>query len=81
MPLHEAKDKIRQRNQSFMETYYQLGTVPMETKSLMASDPFEYGMKANRSILESISQYSFEQGLTPRKVSIEEIFAPSTFEL
>ena len=31
--------------------------------------------------IEALAQYSYEQGLIDRKVSIEELFAPSTFEI
>jgi len=38
----------------------------------------EHGIKANRKILETCADYSLEQGLTPRRMKLEEIFAPST---
>ena len=38
-------------------------------------------LKANRKVLEAITQFSFEQGLTPRQLKLEEIFHPATFEL
>jgi len=31
--------------------------------------------------LETISEYNFEQGLSPRKVALEELFAPQTLDL
>lgn len=39
-----------------------------------------HGVKANRLVLETAAQYSQEQGLTPRRVRLEEIFAPSVLE-
>jgi 4,5-dihydroxyphthalate decarboxylase len=39
-----------------------------------------HGVKANRLVLEAAAQYSQEQGLTPRRVKLEELFAPSTLE-
>jgi len=39
-----------------------------------------HGVKANRLVLETAAQYSHEQGLTPRRVKLEELFAPSTLE-
>jgi 4,5-dihydroxyphthalate decarboxylase len=44
-------------------------------------DPYPYGVKSNLKTLETATQYSFEQGLTPRKVSLEELFAPQTLDL
>src|SRR5437763_1475673 len=39
-----------------------------------------HGVKANRLVLESAAQYSQEQGLTPRRVRLEELFAPSALD-
>ena len=39
-----------------------------------------HGVKANRLVLETAAQYSQEQGLTPRRVRLEELFAPSAME-
>jgi 4,5-dihydroxyphthalate decarboxylase len=40
----------------------------------------KHGVKANRLVLETAAQYSQEQGLTSRRVKLEEIFAPSAME-
>ena len=39
-----------------------------------------HGVQANRLVLETAAQYSQEQGLTPRRVRLEELFAPSTLD-
>ena len=39
-----------------------------------------HGVKANHLVLETAAQYSQEQGLTPRRVKLEELFAPSALE-
>jgi 4,5-dihydroxyphthalate decarboxylase len=51
------------------------------TREIMGDDPFPFGIKANRAMLETIISYSHEQGLTPRKMNVEELFAESTLEL
>jgi len=45
---------------------------------LFGGDPYPYGFAANRTILEAMTQYSYEQGLSERKVEPEELFAPET---
>jgi len=52
-----------------------------KTREILGDDPFPYGIKANRPMLETIIDYSFEQGLTPQKAKIEELFAPATLDL
>jgi 4,5-dihydroxyphthalate decarboxylase len=39
-----------------------------------------HGVAANRKTLEAIAQYSTEQGLTPRIIKAEELFAPNTLD-
>jgi 4,5-dihydroxyphthalate decarboxylase len=51
------------------------------TGSLVGEDPFPYGVEANQAMLETIIRYSYEQGLTPRKLTIAELFAASTLDL
>lgn len=40
----------------------------------------QHGVRANRLVLETAAQYSQEQGLTPRRVKLEELFAPQVLE-
>ncbi len=39
-----------------------------------------HGVKANRKVLETVAQYSLEQGLTPRLIKLEELYAPSALD-
>ena len=49
-----------------------------ETRALMGENFWPYGIKPNRKALETLFQYSYEQGLASKKLTIEEIFHPST---
>jgi 4,5-dihydroxyphthalate decarboxylase len=51
------------------------------TREVFGDDPFPYGLKANRPMLQTIIDYSHEQGLTPEKMKVEELFAESTLDL
>jgi 4,5-dihydroxyphthalate decarboxylase len=52
-----------------------------KTKSIFGEDPFPYGVNANLSMLNTIIDFSYEQGLTKKKQKIEDLFAPSTLGL
>ena len=54
------------------------GLVAANAKAALARPVLEHGIKANRTVLETCADYSLEQGLTPRRMRLEEIFAPST---
>ncbi|MEA2977897.1 MAG: hypothetical protein QOF19_3417 [Alphaproteobacteria bacterium] len=46
-------------------------------RSLMGDDYWPYGIEKNRKTIEALCDYTLEQGLTQRKVGIDELFAPS----
>ena len=47
-----------------------------ETKQVMGDDYWTYGVDGNRKTIDTMCRYAFEQGLTDRKIAIEELFAP-----
>ena len=51
------------------------------TQEILGDDPFPYGVEANSRMLETLIGYSYEQGLTPRKMKVEELFAKETLGL
>jgi 4,5-dihydroxyphthalate decarboxylase len=51
------------------------------TREMIGDDPFPYGVKANKVMLDAIIAFSHEQGLTSRKMTVEELFAQSTLDL
>jgi 4,5-dihydroxyphthalate decarboxylase len=51
------------------------------TREMIGDDPFPYGIKANKAMLDTIIAFSHEQGLTSRKMTVEELFAQSTLDL
>ena len=50
-------------------------------KKLMGEDYWPYGVHKNAAVIEAMCRYSFDQGLTARKLTSEDLFASSTFEL
>ena len=51
------------------------------TRQMIGDDPFPYGVKANRALLDTLVSFSHEQGLTPHRMAIDELFAQSTLDL
>jgi 4,5-dihydroxyphthalate decarboxylase len=51
------------------------------TQDILGDDPFPYGVGANSAMLDTIIAYSNEQGLTTRKMNMEELFAEETLNL
>jgi len=51
------------------------------THEMFGNDPYPYGVNANRKMLETLIDFSHEQGLTAKKMKVEELFATSTLDL
>ena len=52
-----------------------------DTRALMGENFWPYGIAPNRKTLEALFQYSYEQGMARRKLTVEELFHPSTLNL
>ncbi len=77
-----AKKDVERETAETMQAYFETGLVDVAGRSaLQTADPKAYGMKASRKVIETISQYVHEQGLTDRRVAVEELFAPSTLDI
>tara|TARA_A100001391_G_scaffold204802_1_gene201814 strand:+ start:2454 stop:3446 length:993 start_codon:yes stop_codon:yes gene_type:complete len=50
-----------------------------ETVALMGEEWWPYGIEPNRHVIETFTRYHHEQGLSPRQLTVEEMFAPETF--
>ena len=50
----------------------------IRTRHNLGSDYWRYGISANRTAVEALCRYSHAQGLAPRRMQVEELFAPAT---
>lgn len=51
------------------------------TQEIFGNDPYPYGVKNNRAMLDTLINFSHEQGLIVKKPGVEDLFARSTLEL
>jgi 4,5-dihydroxyphthalate decarboxylase len=52
-----------------------------DTRELMGTDFWRYGLEANRKELELVMRYTHEQGLVRDRRKFEELFHTTTFGL
>jgi hypothetical protein len=50
------------------------------TRELLGEDWWSYGLEANRHVLDTFLRYHHDQGLSHRRVTPDELFAPSALE-
>ena len=51
-----------------------------ETRQLLGDDWWPYGMKANHKTIDTFLRYHFEQGISKRRLTCEEIFTPELLD-
>ena len=77
-----AKEVARDRLAASIPTALVFGQEYLaKTRAIFGEDPYPYGIRDNREMIETIIDYSHEQGLTKEKARIEDLFAPSTLDL
>ena len=52
-----------------------------QQREILGDDPWPYGLEKNRHVVETLMGYLYEQGLAPRKIPVEELFARNTLSL
>ncbi len=68
------------RRRAHVESHRETGLLGAEAAAALERPLFRHGIAANRAELEAAAAYSAEQGLTPRRLRLDEIFAASTLE-
>jgi 4,5-dihydroxyphthalate decarboxylase len=60
--------------------HIETGLIPADAAPAIAKPVVRHGVAANRAVIEAAARYSVEQGLTPREIRIEELFAANTLD-
>jgi 4,5-dihydroxyphthalate decarboxylase len=66
---------------SELTDYLDTGLINAKIVDALGTDLYSYGVVANRDILQTIAEYSYEQGLSSRRLALEEIFYAPTLEV
>jgi 4,5-dihydroxyphthalate decarboxylase len=75
-----ANDLARVRGASLASPVAEVGLLAPDAGAALAADPLAYGVKANRPTLDALLAYIHEQGLSSRRVAIDELFAASILD-
>ena len=76
----QANDIIDAERREHVAYHLETGLVPADCRTPLAARIVHFGLKANRATLELAAKYSNQQGLTPRVMTMEELFAPNALE-
>jgi 4,5-dihydroxyphthalate decarboxylase len=78
-----ARDQAYAKLRETAALSYMLPWLPVElehTQQLLGTDYWSYGLGPNRGQLDTFLRYHHEQGLSPRRLSPDELFVPETLE-
>jgi len=76
--FQQANQMAEAQRREHVEYHLAAGLIAPEAGMALAKPVLHHGIAANRAVLETAAQYSQEQGLTPRRVALDELFAAST---
>jgi 4,5-dihydroxyphthalate decarboxylase len=76
--FERANGKIDRQRMEHLAYYFETGLLPGGTMDKVREPLVRHGVKANRLVLETCARYSYEQGLTPRVMTLDELFEPAT---
>ncbi|MGI0091706.1 MAG: hypothetical protein ACREBS_08355 [Nitrososphaerales archaeon] len=57
-----------------------LDSLYQELNDTFGDDPYPYGVKANKKLIDAVINYVYEQGYRSRKATVDELFAPATLD-
>lgn len=78
--FQKANELAEKARKDAVAYHLETGLLSADAGKALAVPLIRHGIEANRKVLETAAQYSFEQGLTPRLMTLEELFAPSVME-
>jgi 4,5-dihydroxyphthalate decarboxylase len=74
--FNRANDIANAQRLAHVQDHIAAGLLSGDAETIL----IRHGVKANRKVIETIAQYSLEQGLTPRLIKVEELYAPNALE-
>ena len=76
-----AKAEVERSAAKTIADYTACGLIDAKADKMFGADPKAYGLRAARNVIETITQFVHEQGLTEKRVSVDDLFAPATLQL
>ena len=76
----QANDITEAERREHTAYHFETGLVPADYRKSLSTRLINFGVKANRATLEMAAKYSNQQGLTPRIMTMDELFAANALD-
>ena len=73
--FHQANDIADSERREHVAYHLETGLVPADYRGALSTRIIKHGLNTNRETLETAAKYSNQQGLTPRIMPMDELFA------
>lgn len=88
MSLFDAYQKSKEKSYEQVEArmrepsnYVWLDDLVREVREVFGPDAYPYGIRKNQKALDAVTTYSYEQGLSPKKAEMSDLFFKTTLGL
>jgi 4,5-dihydroxyphthalate decarboxylase len=78
--FHQANDIADSERREHVAYHLETGLVPADYREALSKRIITHGLKANRETLETAARYSNQQGLTPRIMPMDDLFAAAALD-
>jgi 4,5-dihydroxyphthalate decarboxylase len=78
--FNQANEIANRQRSEHAQYHLGAGLISQDASKALRETVLRHGIEANRKTLKATALYSHEQGLTPRVMKLEEIFASSTLD-
>ena len=75
-----ANDMAERQRIEAVEYHLEIGRLAPGAREALATPLIRHGVAATRKVIEAAAQMSHEQGLTPRLMKLDELFAPEVMD-
>lgn len=78
--FQKANEIANAERMQHVDYYLSTGLLGRDARGVLRTPLVQHGIAANRDVLETAATFSYEQGLTPERVTLDRVFAPSLLD-
>ncbi len=78
--FQQAAELADKQRMAYVGYHLEAGLLPPEADKALQQPLARHGIRFNRKVLDTWLQYTYEQGITPRQMKLEEIYPASMME-
>ncbi len=78
--FQQAAELADKQRMAYVGYHLETGLIPPEADKALRKPLARHGIQFNKKVLDTYFQYTYEQGLTPRQMKLEDLYPPSVMQ-